>query len=195
MSSFILMLFLLLVVVAIWLLAIVFFAMQMRYSFKPNTIVFIPTVSSKVTCQVDRIIDQYITQKGKQTEDYYFLEPGCGLANVSHHMGQKYNFKKIIGIELDWLTWQAARVYNWLRRGSMDLHRQNIFEYDWPSQPAVMYSFLSSEILTEMYKRGFLQDKLVISTVFSIKEVESTEKIELPSKFYHSLYVYDFRKA
>jgi hypothetical protein len=189
MSNLLTILTLLLVFILTFFLVLlfIFWVFQFSYSLDKNKIGYLPTNSKKVLNRLSKIFKQFeIEQK-----DYDFVELGCGTANISGWVSQNHDFKKIIGVEMDFMTIFMAKVLTKLKGQKVDLIRKNVFNYK-IEKKSIIYCYLGHHILNNLYKQKKLDGHLVISLTFSLKDKKPDYK-ENVGLFYQNIYVYDFR--
>ncbi len=172
-------------------LAVMLFAIshQFYYSFNPRRMVLFPTFLDKVLKNnLTTIIDKYCL--GTQNID--FLEIGCGTAHTAHFVAKSWKWRQVSGVEVDFLTFQLAKLTNYFAQTKIKLVKADIFDYDFP-EGSVLYCYLGPKIMRELYKMGKFQNCLVISLTFSIENCQETQNIVLPNS-YHRFLIYDFRQ-
>ena len=161
---------------------------QFYYSFNPRRMVLFPTFLDQNTKEnMTKIIQKYCPT----TEDVELLEIGCGSAHTAHFLGKEFRWQKVLGVEVDFLTFQIARVVNHFSQTKIQLLQQDIFEYEFTTN-SVLYCYLGGEIMKSMYNEGKFKNCLVITLTFPIENLTPTEKVEL-SNSHHRFFIYDFR--
>jgi 16S rRNA A1518/A1519 N6-dimethyltransferase RsmA/KsgA/DIM1 with predicted DNA glycosylase/AP lyase activity len=160
---------------------------QLYYGFATDRIVFFPTNVNKIEKQLDIIINKYLPQ----TTDYEIVELGCGTGNVLRHLVKKFAWKRAVGVELDWMTYSAAKFFS--RKTNIEIVQDDIFKYK-IEQKSLVYCFLGSEIMDKLYQQKQFDNHIVISLDFPIRQLAAQEIIELPGfSIQKRLYVYDLR--
>lgn len=165
----------------------VFWGFQIYYTIAKNRIVFVPTFSKKVLKEIKKYI-----QKAKiNTKEYNLVELGCGTANVSNWLLKNFEFKKAIGVEIDFITYFTAKFFSAFRKSKIQFIRKDVLKYDVPKQ-SVIYLYLRSTIVTQLYIQNKFKESLVFSLTFPIRGIKPSKTVEL-NNFYDKLYIYDFR--
>jgi SAM-dependent methyltransferase len=187
MSTFIAILLFLLILLLVLLLVI--WVHQLYYGIATDRIVFFPTSVKKIDKELDTIINKYLPK----TLDYELVELGCGTGNVLRHLASKFTWKKVTGVELDWMTYIAAKFFS--RKYNVTIVQDNILKHKIESK-SLVYCFLGTQIMDKLYKAGQFDNHLVISLDFPITTSETKEVFELEGlSIQKKLYVYDFRKS
>jgi SAM-dependent methyltransferase len=165
----------------------VFWGFQIYYTIAKNRIVFVPTFSKKVLKEIKKYI-----QKAKiNTKEYNLVELGCGTANVSNWLLKNFEFKKAIGVEIDFITYFTAKFFSAFRKSKIQFIRKDVLKYDVPKQ-SIIYLYLRSTIVTQLYIQNKFKESLVFSLTFPIRGIKPSKTVEL-NNFYDKLYIYDFR--
>jgi SAM-dependent methyltransferase len=179
---------LLFILISLLILLLIIWMHQLYYGFATDRIVFFPTNVNKIDKQLDAIINQYLPI----TKDYELVELGCGTGNVLRHLLKKFFWQKATGVELDWMTYQAAKFL--ARKTNINIIQDNIFTHK-IEQKSFVYCFLGTEIMDKLYQQKQFDNHLLVSLDFSITGIEPTEVFELSGfSIQKRLYVYDFRK-
>lgn len=166
----------------------VFWVYQIRYSFATDRIVFFPTFLGRIKQPLMTAIAKYVPN----TTNYNLIELGCGFGHVLKFLSKTFVWKSTTGVEIDTITLQVARLNFWGNK-TTQLVQADILEYSIPDD-SVIYCFLGSQILTQLYASNQLSNHLVISLDFKIQELEPTETIHIPGiSLQKHLYIYDFR--
>jgi SAM-dependent methyltransferase len=165
----------------------VFWGFQIYYTIAKNRIVFVPTFSKKVLKEIKKYI-----QKAKiNTKEYNLVELGCGTANVSNWLLKNFEFKKAIGVEIDFITYFTAKFFSAFRKSKIQFIRKDVLKYDVPKQ-SIIYLYLRSTIVTQLYIQNKFKESLVFSLTFPIRGIKPSKTVKL-NNFYDKLYIYDFR--
>ncbi len=166
------------------------------YYLLPYKIGFVPSEIGTMGEPLKKLIAKYcVDENGKiNTEEYTIVETGCGMASVSRFLEKQFQWKDIYAIDGEISIFTVARFMKWWKKSHIHLVFSDIFKFQVPKK-ALVYSYLTSSILTKMYTDGMLDGQLVISLTFSLKAegVKPVEIVEVPN-FQHKLLVYDFRK-
>jgi SAM-dependent methyltransferase len=161
---------------------------QLYYGIATDRIVFFPTNVKKIEKELDIIINKYLPK----TESFELVELGCGTGNVIRHLASKFEWKKTTGVELDWMTWTAAKLLS--RKSNIEIVHDDIFKHKIESK-SLVYCFLGTEIMNHLYEAKQFDNHILVSLDFPITSVEPKEVFELPGfSIQKRLYVYDFRK-
>jgi hypothetical protein len=150
----------------------------------------VPYVSSPVS-QCLPLLRTIITQYVPRPEQTAFIEPGAGLGKVVGSMARDYPWKQVIAVELTLRTYSIGKLWHWLRRSPVQFVRANALSYTYPPG-AVVYCYLSTEIMARLYREKRLKGCLIISLTFPITGVKPTEEWPIPD-WRKRLMVYDFR--
>jgi len=160
---------------------------QCYYSLNPKRMVFYPTF---LTRNIKQKLMQIIEKYAGKTEDKDLVELGCGMGQTVHFLGQKFVWKKVLGIEVDNLTFLGARFYNHFQKTKINLDKADILDCK-INEKSVIYCYLGPDLMSLLYNSGQFENCLVISLTFRIHECDETEKIASKSS-YGQIYVYDF---
>ena len=177
--------------VVLLLVLFIFWLFQFSYSFDKNKIGYLPTNSKKVLNTLLEVFERFEIKEA----DYDFVELGCGLANVAGWVYSNHTFKKVIGVEMDFMTVFMARMLAKLKKQKLQLIRKNVFDFDIQDK-SVIYCYLGHTILNNLYKQKKLDGHLVISLTFSLKNKQPDFKKSINvfyKDLYKDLYVYDLR--
>ncbi len=178
---------LLLILIFLLILLLIIWIHQLYYGIVTDRIVFFPTSVNKIDKEMDIIINKYILE----TDDYDLVELGCGLGNVLRHLNKKFQWQKSVGVELDWMTFTAAKFL--ARNKNIIIVKGDIFNYK-IEKKSLVYCFLGSQIMTHLYEDNQFANHLLVSLDFKIPGVEPTEIFELQGfSIQKRLFVYDFR--
>jgi SAM-dependent methyltransferase len=179
---------LLFILILLLILLLVIWAHQLYYGIATDRIVFFPTNVKKIDKELDIIINKYLPK----TTDYELVELGCGTGNVLRHLVTKFNWKKVTGVELDWMTYITAKFFS--RKANVSIVQDNVFKHKIESK-SLVYCFLGTQVMDGLHKACQFDNHLVISLDFPITGIEAKEVFELPGfSIQKKLYVYDFRK-
>jgi hypothetical protein len=162
-------------------------AFQVSYSFSKDKIGFLPSLSAKLTNELEKTFYKYLKDPSK----YEFIELGAGVANIAGYVAKTFEFKKVVAVEIDPFVIFFGRLLNSFSTKPIEFIRKNLFDYEIPKK-SVLYCYLGHTILEKMYKEGRLDGHLVISTTFRLEGVLPAEVIDMKN-FYRRLYIYDFR--
>jgi SAM-dependent methyltransferase len=180
---------LLLLLILLLILLLVIWIHQLYYGIATDRIVFFPTSVKKIDKELDIIISKYLPK----TSDYELVELGCGVGNVLRHLAAKFSWKKVTGVELDWMTYIVAKFFS--RKSNVTIVQDNILNHKIESK-SLVYCFLGTQIMDKLHKAGQFDNHLVISLDFPITSAEAKEVFELEGiSIQKRLYVYDFRKS
>ena len=160
---------------------------QFYYSFNPRRMVLFPTF-------LDRVIKKNLTEiieKYCLTKNVEFIEIGCGTAHTAHFVAKNWKWQQVLGVEVDFLTFQLAKLTNYFAQTKIKLIQKDIFDYNFVDN-SVLYCYLGTAIMKELYKQKKFQNCLVISLTFPIENCPETQKITLPNA-HHRFLIYDFR--
>ncbi len=160
---------------------------QLYYGIRTDRIMFLPTSIKKIDKSLLTIVPKYIAN----TEQTTVVELGCGTGNVLRFLSNNFNFKKIVGVELDFVTNYIAKFL--ANRSNIEIIQKDIFAYKIPTK-SMVYCFLGTEVLDKLKEKGQFDNNLVVCLEFPLTGVEPTEKYTLPGfSFQKELFVYDFR--
>lgn len=162
-------------------------AFQISYSFSKDKIGFLPSISGKLTNELEKTFYKHLKDPSK----YTFVELGAGVANIAGFVANQFEFKKVVAVEVDPFVIFFGEILNMFSKKPIEFVRKNLFDYDTPKN-SVLYCYLGHTILERMYKEGRLDGHLVISTTFRLEGVLPDEVIEM-NNFYQRLFIYDFR--
>lgn len=177
----------LIILILFLILASVILFHQCYYSFNSRRMVFFPTLlGSEVKTKLVEIVTKYVDK----TEDKNLIEFGCGIGQTVHFLGKKFVWQKVLGIEIDNLTFLGARFYNSLQKPQINLEKADILTIPMTGQN-VVYCYLGPDLMSLLYNSGQFANCLVVSLSFRIHECEPTDKITLKSS-HGQIYVYDF---
>lgn len=137
--------------------------------------------------QLKMIIKKYVPS----TEEVTFVESGAGFARIARAMARSFKWKRLIALEIRWYLRVAGRLATIWQNTPIHFSDENALAYPYPKQ-AVVYFYLSTKVMDELYKKGLLDGLLVISLTFAIPNVSCTERVRLQGWQKH-LWVYDFR--
>ena len=178
---------LLIILILFLILATVILFHQCYYSFNSRRMVFFPTL---LDAEIKtKLVETVIKYAGK-TEEKNLIDFGCGIGQTVHFLGKKFVWQKVLGLEVDNLTFLGARFYNFLQKPSINLEKADILTYPMSGQN-VVYCYLGPDLMSLLYNSGQFANCLVISLSFRIHECEPADKILLKSS-YGQIYVYDF---
>jgi hypothetical protein len=139
---------------------------------------------------LEGVIRRYL---GNDTASATLVEPGAGLATVSHYLARRFAWKSVEAVELGGYILLIGRLRFLFRRDGVRLVRHDLLTY--PIKPgSVVYCYLFPSLITRLYEEGRLDGSLVISLTFPIQDCPPTEEIVLPS-WQRRLLIYDFRKT
>jgi SAM-dependent methyltransferase len=180
---------LLFILILLLILLLVIWVHQLYYGIATDRIVFFPTSVKKIDKELDIIINKYLPK----TSDYELVELGCGTGNVLRHLAARFTWKKATGVELDWMTYIAAKFFS--RKSNVTIVQDNILKHKIESK-SLVYCFLGTQIMDKLYEVGQFDNHMVISLDFPITSAEAKEVFELEGmSIQKKLYVYDFRKS
>jgi SAM-dependent methyltransferase len=161
---------------------------QLYYGIRTDRIMFLPTSIKKIDQSLLQIVSKYISK----VEHTTVVELGCGTGNILRFLGDEFNFKKLVGVELDFVTNFIARFL--ANKSNIEIIQKDIFAYKIPAK-SLVYCFLGTEVLDKLNEKGQFDNNLVVCLEFSLSNIEPTEKYILPGfSFQKELFVYDFRK-
>jgi SAM-dependent methyltransferase len=167
---------------------LIYWVHQLYYGIFTDRVVFLPASLKKIDKTLLEIIPKYITDTKKTT----FVELGCGKGDVIKFLANNFEWQKLIGIELDFVSNFVAKLF--VNKPNVEIIQKDIFAYKIPTN-SVVFCFLGTEVLDKLHQKGQFDNNLVISLEFALGETEPTEKFELPGfSFQKHIYVYDFRK-
>lgn len=155
---------------------------------RPNRVVY---VSSNIKEQGEHVA-ALIRKYAPDTEKYVLVEPGAGLGRMARYLGRRFAWNGVIAVELRYLLTWGGRFAAWRTKAPVRFVQRDIFAWPFPS-PAVVYSYLTSDMLGKLHTQGKLDGSLVISLTFPIPGLAAEEEIPLPG-WQARLLVYDFRK-
>lgn len=161
---------------------------DVRESLKPGRTVYASSNLSKIKQPLKEVIDKYLSD---QTKEYEFLEIGAGMAYVADFFAREYKWKKVEAVEVLPSIFFLAKLRLKIKRSKVRIIKKDILEVS-PDKPAFIYSYLFSELIEEYFKKGYLEDCVLVSLTFPLKTFEPTETIEI-SNWQKRLYVYDLR--
>ncbi len=154
--------FLLFFFLIIAFISLYFTFIQLIYFYLPNRI-GLAFSDSKVINLIEKIIEDYHLKNINN-----FIESGSGTGFVVRKMSKIGNFKKYIGVEVDWLIIFMSRIFSWLEKSKVSFIRKDIFDYKIP-QNSLVYCYFTSDINTNLYKKGKFQNMVVICLTFEIE--------------------------
>ncbi len=160
---------------------------QLRFNSRPNRIGFLPSIIPGL----DGILKPVFTTFKIDVKDFILYEPGCGLATTSHNLHKNLGFKKVIGVEGEYWTFQGARLLNLVFNRKIEIIQSDVIEYEMADK-AIIIAYLGNSILTRMYEQGKLKNHFVVSITFAIDDLEPTQVIKI-NGFYKQIFIYDFR--
>jgi len=136
---------------------------------------------------------EVIRQEVLDTTNTTLIEIGAGKAVVSRYLSKQFQWKRVIGVEGDWMTYWTAIFMIKLVGAKVNMVRRNIYKYQMPEGAKVIYNYMSVPIIQRMYDEGRLDGALVFNLTFRIQGVEPMKVIPIDT-FQKELLVYDFRK-
>jgi len=141
---------------------------------------------------LEEIISKYI---GKDTSAYHLVEPGAGMGYVARFLGRRFSWKSVQAIEIRPLVMMAAKLTHYIQgnRPIITWVRGDIFGHSYP-KPALIYCYLSDQVLNQLYAEGALEGALVICLTFAIQNQKPVFEKKLAS-WQGVIRVYDFRKS
>ena len=125
--------------------------------------------------------------------DIAFVELGAGLARMARYIKKKRSWSRVEAVEVGPVIYAAGWLRNTVMRSGIVFRRADIFSLRFPAK-AVLYCYLSKNIITELHRSKALDGCFVVSLTFAIEGLEPTEKIEFKGWQSH-FYVYDLRSA
>jgi len=137
------------------------------------------------------VLEKTIRRYAPDSEKYVLVDIGAGLARVSQYLKARLPWKDVEAVEIGPVIMAFAKIRFLFLKPAVRFVRQDIFSYDLP-KPAVVYAYISEEILTNLYKQGRLDGCLVLCLTFKINGLEPTEEIPLKS-WQKRILVYDLR--
>jgi len=137
------------------------------------------------------ILEEIISRYVKRPQKTAFIEPGAGLAHLSHWAKDHYAWKCITAIELNLSLLFLARLLDLKRGKGVRYVRTNLLQFTYP-KGSFVYCYLYEPILQRLYTEGRLDGCLVVSLTFAIPDVKPTEEIAVPG-WQKRMLVYDFR--
>ncbi len=156
-------------------------------SSRPGRVLY---VSSSVR-HITPILADIILRLIPNSEKVAFIEPGAGIGNVARLMARRYRWKEVRAIDLSILLCFWAKLYAFVFRSPVTVVRGNIFDQTYP-KGSLVYCYLTSPILDQLYAQKKLEGCLVVTLTFVIPGVKATEEHVLPN-WQKCVYVYDFR--
>ena len=156
-------------------------------STRKGRIIFVRSRLKIIETPLTDVIQRYVQDPAQVA----FIEPGSGLAHISRRMGRIFPWKETQAIEISGGLVLATRLINFCAQTPMRVIKANLFSVDYP-KPAVVYSYLSTEIIDRLYREQKLKGCLFISLTFTLTDITPTETIAL-SNWQKQLFVYDFR--
>ncbi len=139
------------------------------------------------------ILAETIKRYVPDTEKYVLVEIGAGLARVAQHLKANLGWKDVEAVEIGPVIAFIGKLRFLFIKPAVRYVRRDVFSYDLPT-PAVVYAYVSEEILTNLHKEGRLDGRLVIALTFRIRDLVPTEEIPLKS-WQNRILVYDLRSA
>jgi hypothetical protein len=179
---------LLFLIVLVGTLAYLAYLVEFIISRRPGRVIYHGSDLGEQGILLQNIIKKYVPA----TEAYSLVEPGAGLGKVAEYLGKKFAWKEVIAVELGPVILTFGKIRAWFFRTKLTFVHQNIFAYAMPKK-AVVYCYLTSDLLDELYIKKQLNNRLVISLTFPLTGVNPTEEIALKG-WQSRLLVYDFRK-
>ena len=161
-----------------------FWCTQIRDSLRPDRIVYLSSPVAKIKKPVGAIIEDY------RLQELPFLEFGSGigntarmLASLSSHTVDAYEVNTLLNITHTLINC-AKNITN------INIIKGDIFDLK-PSQ-SLIYCFLSTTMLTMLYRKGVFEGNIVIVLKFTIEGVEPSRIIEIGGS-HAKLSIFDFR--
>lgn len=174
-------------VVVLGTLAYAAYLIEFIISRRPGRVIYHGSDLGEQGKHLQEIIKKYVPK----TEKYTLVEPGAGLGKVAEYLGKAFTWQDVVAVEIGPVILTFGKIRAWFKGTTLHFVYQNIFEYVFP-QPAVIYCYLTSDLLDQLYKNKQLKNALVISLTFPLTGVEPTEEIAL-KKWQSRILVYDFR--
>jgi 16S rRNA A1518/A1519 N6-dimethyltransferase RsmA/KsgA/DIM1 with predicted DNA glycosylase/AP lyase activity len=180
---------LIIVALVIYLVVACYQILQFYYLIHPYKVCLVSTQLNKVTPVLADAIGKYVPD----ATNYNFVELGSGKAGVSRYIYRTMNFKQVIAVEGDWLTYFGSLILTRLAKDNITIINKDIFQYKLPSS-SVIYCYLFPKLLNRLFEQGYFQNTVVFSLTFQIESQEPKEVLDVPN-FQKKLYIYDFRKS
>jgi len=119
------------------------------------------------------------------------FELGAGLGKVSAFLKGAFSWKKVTAIEVSSFMSFWGKLLHSLHRTRVVYQHADITDLTYPKN-SVLYCYLNSEILNQLYEEGRLKSCLVISLTFKLSKTKPIKTISL-SNWQKELVAYDFR--
>lgn len=119
------------------------------------------------------------------------VELGAGLARVSRFLERAFPWNQVVAVDSSFYSYSWGRFFNWVGGSRVRYRREDVFAVI-PPPGALLYCYLSTEILRELHRRGAFTGCLVVTLTFDIPNVTPQEIVSLAG-WQRSLTVDDFR--
>jgi hypothetical protein len=161
---------------------------ELIYFVNPYRAVLISTQTKYINPILTQILNDFI----KNTNNKTFVEIGAGYSKVTLFMAKNYKWQKILAIEISLFLVYVMRLVNIFKKLPIQYVQANIFNYELPEN-AVIYSYMSRQIINKIYKQQQLKNCLFISLTFKLQDVTPTRVYDIKKGYQKKIYVYDFR--
>jgi hypothetical protein len=168
-------------------LTFIVFCIESMLNSLPNRVGYVSSQTDKCLPILKNIIAKYVPDTSK----IEYVEPGAGLAHIARHMAQDYTWKGVTAIDLNLSLTIGGWILSRLYKAPVHFVHQNIFRAIYPKN-ALLYCYLTSPILDQLYQKGKFEGCLVVALTFTISTVTPTEEIPLDG-WQKNMRVYDFR--
>ena len=135
-----------------------------------------------------KAVDEFV---GSEARSYALVEPGAGIGHVSRFLLKAYPWKSATAIELRPTVFWLGKLFAWRRFAQLKYLRQDLFSYAY-APPSVIYCYLTSPIISRLYREGVFEGSVVICLTFAIEGVQAAKEYPLRG-WQRVLRVYDFR--
>lgn len=162
-----------------------------RFTSRPDRVVY---MGSNLEEQGDILVDlinRSFAENPQDISQYHLIEPGAGIATVATYLARKFPWKSVQAVELRASVLWWGRIRAKMKRVPIGFVQEDIFSYV-PPTPAVQYCYLTTPILTKLYKNGSFANSLVLCLTFEIEGVTPVETVSLRS-WQKAIRLYDFR--
>jgi hypothetical protein len=141
--------------------------------------------------QVGPLLEQIIAKYVPDTAQVSFIEPGAGLGYIARFVARRFAWRQVVAIEITLSIYLLSRLWNAVTRARVTTVRGDVLQY-MPPRGAVVYSYLTTAIISRLFREGKLKGCLFISLTFEIEGARPVEVFALQG-WQKQVLVYDFR--